>query len=194
MTSQVDIANRALTKLGETRIIDLEDPRKPASTINSMYEIVLAAELRAHLWAFSKARAQLPALSEKPAFGYAEQFTLPADFVRLIKVANFWVYPKPTTKGLFSIEGRRLLIDTEGPLNIEYVRLVTDPNEYDALFVEAFACRLAMEACETITQSETKFNRIANMYRQALSDGLRAGAVERPAAAVQDDTWMESRR
>jgi len=194
VTSTVDIANRALTKLGQARIISLEDRKKAAETISSMFGAIRDAELREHVWSFSRARATLPAMSDTPEFGYRRQYQLPADHLRLLRLANFHVYPKPTIQGLYSIEGRRILTDVEAPLRIEFITRVTDPNLFDALFVEVLACRLAVESCEDLTQSQTKFQQVATMYSRALAGAIRANAVERPTQAINDDTWLESRR
>lgn len=191
--SRVDIANRALTKLGAARIIALDDDSVASNTLNSMFDIVRDAELRANLWHFSKARAELPALSESPIFGYTHQFQLPADFLRLIQVGNQRCSPRPSQDGWYSIEGGRLLVNQSGPLRLRYVRRIEDPTLFDALFVEAFACRLAAESCETITNSNTKKQSAWAEYGEALAAARRANAIERPALAMSDDTWLEAR-
>src|SRR5690606_40618312 len=62
---------------------------------------------------------------------------------------------------------------------------------FDALFVEAFACRLAAEACETITNSNTKKQAAWAEYGEAIGQARRANAIERPAVAMSDDTWLD---
>lgn len=197
MTSAVLIANRALAKLGQSRIVSLDDPSKAATTISAMYDTVLDAELRAHLWHFSKARAVLPALAEAPLFGFSKQYQLPADFLRLIEIGGnevFYRHHARRCQGLYSIEGRRLLTNLDAPLQIRYVKRVGDPNQFDSTFIEAFAGRLAMEACETLTQSTSKFQVASQLYARALRDAISANAIERPSQAVDDDTWLDSRR
>lgn len=194
MASQVQIANRALTKLGQARVISLGDDVKTASTINSMYDAVLEAELRSHVWNFAKAREVLPALAAKPAFDFERQYQLPADCLRILRVGDTVIHPRRVYDHLYSIEGRHILTNLGAPLRIRYVRKVTDPNQFDALFAEVFACKLALEACEDLTQSAGAFQRVASMYAQALRDAIRANALERPAEAINDDTWLESRR
>lgn len=194
MASQVQIANRALTKLGQARVISLDDDVKAASTINSMYDTVLDAELREHVWNFAKARVQLPALAGKPVFGFERQFQLPADWLRLLQVGDTHIHARRCYDDLYSIEGRALLTNLGAPLRIRYIKRVTDPNVYDALFIEVLACRLAVEACEDLTQSATKFQQVGTLYERALRAAIRANAVERPTQAIADDTWLDSRR
>nr|WP_175800910.1 hypothetical protein [Burkholderia anthina] len=193
MASQVGIANRALTKLGSARITSLDEDSKAAATLNSMYDDVLDACLREHVWSFAKARAQLAALADAPLFGFGYQYRVPSDFIRLIQIGQFLVYPKTDTRGLFSIESGNILTDLQAPLYIRYTKRVTDPNAMDALFREAFACRLAVEACEAITQSSTKRQAAWVEHDRAIAQAIRVNAIERPSQPIGDDTWLESR-
>lgn len=193
MASQVGIANRALTKLGSARITSLDEDSKAAATLNSMYDDVLDACLREHVWSFAKTRAQLAALSDAPLFGFGYQYRLPADFIRLIQIGQFLVYPKTDTRGLFSIENGNILTDLQAPLYIRYAKRVTDPNAMDPLFREAFACRLAIEACESITQSSTKRQAAWAEHDRAIAQAIRVNVIERPSQPIGDDTWLESR-
>ncbi|RQQ30526.1 hypothetical protein [Burkholderia stagnalis] len=193
MASQVGICNRALTKIGDKRITSLDEDSKAAATLKSMYDDVLDAALRAHVWSFTKARAQLPALADAPLFGFTQQFRLPADFIRLLQIGQFLIYPKTDTRGLFSIEAGNILTDLGAPLYIRYARRVADPNVMDPLFREAFACRLAAEACEPLTQSSTKKQAAWAEHEQAITAAIRVNAIERPSQPIADDTWLESR-
>lgn len=193
MTSQVKLANRALTKIGSARITSLDEDSKAAATINSMFQDVLDAELRAHNWHFSKTRALLPKLSTPPLFGFSYAYQLPSDFLKLIQIGDFPIYPRADTRGLFSIEDGQLLTDIDAPLPLRYIKRVTDVNKLDALFAETFACRLAFESCEAITQSATKKQAASAEYADALKNAIRANAIERPSQAIVDDTWLESR-
>lgn len=192
-SSKVGLANRALTKIGSARITSLDEDSKAAATINSMWDYVLDAALRAHVWAFAKTRATLPALSTAPAFGYAYQYKLPSDFLRLLRIGTFLVYPRPCGEGIYSIEGGNILTNLDAPLPIRYIKRITDPNLFDSLFAEAFACRLAAESCEAITQSATKKQAAWAEHDRAISDAIRVNAIERPAQAIGDDTWIEAR-
>ncbi|MFK0377842.1 hypothetical protein [Pandoraea sp. NPDC090278] len=193
MASDVLIANRALTKIGAARITSLDDTSKSATTIASMFETVRDAELRAHRWHFAKARAKLAALATPPLFDFESAFQLPADYLSLIQVGALIVYPKTDTRGLFSIEGGQILTNLGAPLNIRYIKRITDPNLFDALFIEAFACRLAVESCEALTQSATKRQLAAGEYDAAVRTAIRMNAIERPSQPLSDDTWLESR-
>ncbi|SOE49125.1 11 [Orrella dioscoreae] len=172
----------------------MDDDNQKSNTISSMFDILRDAELRANIWHFSKARAVLPALADKPLFGFSRQFQLPADFLRLIQIGGRRCNPRPEVDGWYSLEEGRILISQDGPLRIRYVKRVEDVTLFDALFVEAFACRLAMESAETLTNSGTKRQLAQGEYQQAMAQARRMNAIERPVVTTADDTWLEARR
>lgn len=194
MASQVSIVNRALIKLGEQPILSLTDNVKQARTMAALFEDTRDAELRAHRWKFAMRRTQLPALVEAPDWGYQLQYELPADFLGLVQVNEIYLRAGTKQRAPWAIEGRRLLTDIAAPLAIRYVARVDSTALFDPLFVDALACRLAMEACEAQTQSDTKFQRVAAMYDTALKLAVRQDSVEAPPDELPDGSWLESRQ
>jgi hypothetical protein len=193
MASQVSIVNRALVKLGETTVLLITDNVKQARVMAAIYDDTRDAELRANRWKFAIKRAQLSALVETPTFGYAYQYELPDDYLALVQVGEFYIRTGMKQRAPWSVEGRRLLTDLAAPLSIRYVSRVQDTAQFDALFVDSLACRLAMEACEALTQSDTKFQRLAAMRDESLKQALRVDAIENPPDELPDGTWLESR-
>lgn len=198
MASNVEIANRALTKIGAARIINLDDNTKSGREVNSMFTIVRDAELREHTWRFSMKRIQQAAHATAPAFGFARQFRIPTDCLKLWQVGDF--YPgadltdyvgADTTP--YQIENGFILTDYAAPLNLRYVARIEDPTLFDALFVEAFACRLAVELAEPITQSGNKKESVLRDYKLAVSAAMQANAIENPPTKIADDTWVMAR-
>jgi hypothetical protein len=198
MASQVDIANRALTKLGAARIISFGDDNKQARAVTSMFDIVRDAELRSHIWSFSVRRTSLPALTTTPAWGFKYEYEIPSDCLRILMVNDTYGGPdmsdyrdKPVAD--YSLEGNKILTDFDAPLKLRYISRVEDTTEWDSMFVEALACRLAMEMCEDLTQSNTKRELAQSEYTAMLRSAIRASAVEQPAQAMPDNSWMMSR-
>jgi hypothetical protein len=173
MSSQVDIANRALTKLGESRITSLEDNTNNARVINSMFTIVRDAELRAY------------------------QYQLPSDCLRLIGLDAYVALGMgdyiTRTDSLYALEGNKVLTDLNAPLNIRYVKIEEDTNQYTSDFAEAFACRLAAECAETLTNSTSKRQLAWQEYKEAISLALKSNSLELPSQSRYDDSWILSR-
>lgn len=197
MASKVEIANRALTKLGQSRILTLTDDVKAAREVNSCFDILRDAELRANNWSFSIKRTQLAALVSTPAWGFDNQFQLPSDYLKLLAINDSWrvgiqdYITGPSDP--FKIEGGKILTDMDAPLKIRYVARIEDTGLYDACFVEALACRIAAEVCESLTQSTSKKDVAWSEYKQAIDAAHAANAIEVPSEVVADDTWILSR-
>lgn len=199
MANNVDIANSALTKLGETRIMSLTENAKGAREINAVFTLRRDKLLRAFNWNFALTRTSLSALADEPDWGYTLQYQLPADCLRVVQVNDVWVIPGlsdfmggPDDEP-FKIEGRRILTNYAAPLKVRYLKRVTNPAEFDACFVEVFAYDLAYETCEAITQSSTKKESLREGKRMEILEAIRANAIELPPSQVPDDSWIASR-
>lgn len=199
MSNDTAIANRALTKVGDQRILSLLDDTNAGRTLNSMFTLVRDAELRRHRWKFSITRTSLLALVTAPAWGYQYQFPLPSDYLALVQVNDFYVRPMSKNAAPWSIErssdgtGTVLLTDLAAPLYVRYVSRVEDSSLFDPLFVESFACKLAYEACEALTQSNTKKDSLAKDYQFSLTEAVRVDAIELPPDELPWGSWLESR-
>lgn len=193
MSSIVSIFNRALNKLGDDRILLPTDDVKSARTLNGMYPEVRDAELRSANWKFAIKRTSLPALAATPAWGYAYQYPLPADYLKMVQVNDFYCRTGDKTKPPFSIEAGVILTDMPAPLKIRYVSRIENAGLFDPLFVEALACKLAMEACETLTQSETKYARVAQAYKETFMRAVMQDAVEKAPDELPWGSWLASR-
>jgi len=197
MASQVDIANRALTKLGEARIVSFTDNTNIARTVNSMWDVVRDAELRSHVWRFALARASLPALVDASTFGYNYQYQLPSDCLRLVEVAEFRVNNLADyinrDDSIYTVEGNKILTDLGAPLNIRYIQQTLDTAQFTIDFVEVLACRLAAEMAEILTNSMPKRQMAWQEYNQAVSLAVKTNSLELPSKSAFDDSWMIGR-
>ena len=199
MASQPEICNLALTKIGEDkRITTIDDDTKPARVLKAVYDMTRDALLRGHRWHFAMTRATMASLVDAPIWGYDTQFQLPSDFLRLDFVGDFYVGAdlsefRGSEPAIYAIEEGKLLCDLDDPLNIRYVARLENTGLYDPLFNEMFACKLGMQVCETLTQSNSKMESIAAQYDMALREAKRTNAIERPPTALADDTWITAR-
>ena len=200
MASDVDIGKRALQKLGEDGITSIFPPDnlKAARAINSCWTILLENELRAHTWNFSKARTTLPADSAAPAFGFPVQYTLPADCLRPLVIGNQrqsigLVDYRSGLENLYQIEGGKILTALTAPLALQYIKRVTDTSLFDANFVEAFACKIALEICFHVTGSDSKKESIRRDYKRAIREAVLSNAIELPPQGMADDSFVLAR-
>lgn len=189
MASDVEICNRALQRLGDSRIVLLTDDTKRARACNAAYAVLRDRTLRAHPWNFAIVRASLPADAIAPVHGPINQFTLPADCLRLLQ-------PDPWRNMIaldWQIEGRKITTNETAPLLVRYISRVTDPNLMDVLYREALACVIAFEICEEITQSNTKKESIRLDLRAIIAEAKLTNAIENNPADPPDDPWITAR-
>jgi len=189
MATKIEICNKALQKIGARAINSLNEDSKNARAVTLAYESAKLAELRDHDWSFAIARAQLAASVTTPAFGYEAAYPLPSDFVRLVD-------PDLSDNSAdldWQIESGSILTNDEAPLNVRYVKNVSNANEFDVLFVDVLATRIAIEICEEITQSNTKLENLSALYEKSLAKAKKANGFERRRQKAPTDPWITSR-
>lgn len=184
MASAVDIANRALQKMGAKSIVSLTEDSKSARETNRAFDPIRDALLQEYPWAFAKKLKVLPELTTTPAFGWAHKFQLPPDFLRIIKQPD---------ENAYEIIGRELFTDQGSSWNLMYIRQVTDVNDMDPLFREALACRLAYDLMENFTQSRSKKEAAYTMYMDAIKSARKASAMLNQPRAIPQSSWLTVR-
>jgi hypothetical protein len=192
MASETDICNRALQKVGEARIADITEDVKAARECNAMFDAVrdtLLGDPRA-VWNFATRRAVLSVDGTEPAWGFAGAYPLPANAIRILEVDGFG-------HGDWRVEDHAgapaILVDATGELHVRYVARITDTAVYPPLFAEALACQLALQLVETLTQSNTKKQLIAQELEQCLALARRADAREGAPRTLPDTGWAQVR-
>lgn len=204
MASEVDIANRALSMLGEQRITSLSDNNKPARAMNARYVLLRDAELTSYPWRFAVKRTQLAASTDVPEWGYSTIYDRPVDDLKPIKVGGAAVNGEAIgvmyestgfsrDETAYEIIEGRIHTNLSAPLDYEYIARITDAGAFDPLFVEALASRLAADAAEELTQSNSKKEAALFTYKKTLSDARRVNSLLRPPRRRADGRWMQSR-
>jgi hypothetical protein len=196
--SNVAIANLALTKLGDLRILNLTDNTKPARETNAVFDMTRDYLQRRFSWRFCIKRANLAADTTVPLWDWAYQYPIPTDCMRILQVGQW--YPTPDLSDLIStggqeyvVEGKYILSNQAGPLKLRYLSRVTDPVQFDAAFDMAFSAYLAYILAEPLTASAEQKQMAYNDYRNAIKDAVIANAIENPPESLADQTWILAR-
>ena len=189
-TSNVQIANLALQKLGQSRKLEsLTQDHPNARTLNLAFEPVRDALLRKYAWSFAIKRESVA--EDATDVSYVSdwnRYSLPNDFLRLLREDETGVETD------WKIEGLYVLSRDSSPIEFRYVAKIDDPTYYDSCFVEAFACELALQCCEEITQSTSKYDRIEAARDNAVAEAKNIGAIEKPSEDQPEDDWIAARR
>jgi hypothetical protein len=191
MASVVDICNSALNLLGASTISALTDDTKNARLCNQRYEPIRNRIFRSHSWNCLVKRVELAKDSTSPIVEYANEFTLPSDCLRVLKIHN-GATDSIRTDMEYKIEGRKVRTN-EGTIFLVYIAFNTDPNIYDTNLQEAISHQLAADICYAVTNNAT----LANNYMQRADDRLREArfidATENSVSVIEANEFTDSR-
>jgi hypothetical protein len=190
--SDADICNLALAKLGATFTIqNLQSPIKDNERWFALnYPHYRGVELSGsgRKWRFTVDSIDLTTLS-----GRTNNPELPFRY----HIPTNCLTPLRDRTDDWQIYGDQIWRQSSGVLKLEYIKDVAEAY-FIAEFVEVLACRLAVEACEKVTQSNTKRDAAMQSYRMALDNAARMNAYTIGFEEVQSDetesSWVSARR
>lgn len=146
MATGVSICSNALLMLGSQTINDFNEPLDRAKLASNLYPTIRDDLLRTHPWNCTIKRVLLAPDATPPAFGYANQFELPADFLRVLEVGQAGIQID------YLVEGRSILADATS-VQLRYVYLNEVENTWDANLVALLTLGMAAAMAYPITQS-----------------------------------------
>ena len=195
--TETEICNMALGRLGAKRISDFADTNE--ANLQSVqcrlhYVQTRDALLRSHWWRFARYRVQLSENTTAPTFEFDNAFDLPSDFLRL------WIRPFEdnnwglnNTDRTFSMEGKQLLTN-EDSVYLRYIRRVTDPAEFDPLFIEVLVLKLAIKMVMPISQDKELYQILYQEMRDVLARVRVVDKRETNNVGVSDrGRWNDAR-
>lgn len=193
VTSETQIANAALNRLGVEPISSLNDNKKRAKVLKSLYTITRNNVIQAAPWNFAMERVILTPLASDPLFDFENKFALPNDCLRVWTVTdggdaaggsgvkhpyNYYI-----DGGVdYRVEGDKILADIKKAYVI-YIKEVTDVSLFDPGFVKAFYLTLAAEASYSIIQNTTEKN---SLLEEAEFYITRAASVNSQEDELED--------
>lgn len=184
-TSFVDIANQALIKIGAETILDFAPTvdTKGAKLVTLVYPRARDFVLRQHPWNCATARVILSPDVAVPAFTWSQQFSLPADCLRVLNMPDL---------GPFKTEGRKILCNSS-TVNLKYITRIEDANLIDEMCANTISCRIAYEIAYAMTQSVELKEEMMKEYRDALRKAKFVDATEDPSEEFISDAWFQAR-
>ncbi len=189
VTSEVEIMNSALIKLGAERIIAPTDNNTRALLVAAAYPRLRDALLISHPWKFCSTRVELTQISPKPN-NYPEYdyvFDLPADCARVLELVDAAYTEK------WDIEQRRILANFS-PLVFRYIARITDVTKFDDLFCEVLAWLIASDIAYALTQDSQLANTTRVIYERELSQARSFNAQQGSTKRIISDDFVNARR
>lgn len=168
MPSEVDLLNDALSQIGSSPILSIDDGSISANHCQRLYPALRDALIRGHHWNWAMTRVELAEDATPPATEFAFSYTLPSDCLKVVEFAGSNLrtpdsIPLLDTHGVFTykIEGRKLLTNYGSAL-IVYLARVTNPDLWDPLFYQVLSTWLASKLASAITKDDRKSSELLN--------------------------------
>ncbi|WP_202884347.1 hypothetical protein [Pseudomonas lurida] len=186
MATGVSICSNALLMLGAQTINDFNEPVDRAKIAANLYPTIRDDLLRTHPWNCTIKRVLLAPDATPPAFGYENQFELPADFLRVLEVSS---------SGLIIdhlVEGRSILADASS-IELRYVYLNEVENTWDASLVGLLTLAMACAMAYPITQSSALQASFEQKLAMAKKVARAVDGQEDPPQTLGDERLYSAR-
>ena len=189
MASEVSICNSALLELGEDFITALTEDSKAARLCNLVYSEMRDELLRKYPWNFATERKEIGRLTSTPPFGFAYEYQLPSDCLRVLGT-NLGVEYSGV---IWKVEGRKLRSDMLFT-HILYIRQETNTTLMDPLFRECLAARIAWKLAIPLTDDRQLANDMAAAFMGKVSSAYFNDAIEgTPDNVTMSPGYLEAR-
>ena len=197
ITSDTEICNLALQRIGEQTITSLDQGTEIARRCKIAYPQARDAMLRGHFWNFAVKRVTLALSTDTPDWEYSYKHVLPDDFLRLIRTnidtpsssANNEFYDAQPD---YRIEAG-FIVSNDQTVKIEYVFRQEDISKYDDLFIDALIARMSAELAASAKKSITGVQQLWEVAERKLREARTADSQEGVPRSFQSDIWVNSR-
>lgn len=186
MASDVSICSNALLMVGDDPINSFDDSSDRARLVSNLWETVRDYVLSSHPWNPCTKRVQLNPDTDAPAYDYAMQYTLPADFLRLGSIGENGAEPD------YRIESGKILCD-DSPLLLRYVWKNTIVGSYTPLMVMALTLAMRQVVAYPITSSTSLEQLIDQAIAPMLKTARTIDAQDQPPETLGDFRLLNSR-
>lgn len=184
--TEVNIMNRALTKLGERTIASRTENNERARVMNTIYEPVRDDLLRENPWNFAIVEDTLAADPVAPiSTRFTARFAYPADMLYMISTEN---------RSPYRLIGNFIHSSADNSLIIRYIARITDASQFDTGFTEALALKLAHEAAPRLSENTSQQDLLFRDYNLALIKAKKFDGQEDDPRVQPEGSWVAARR
>lgn len=197
MAADVDIYNQGLIAIGVPPILSFAGKAKANTIGKFLFPIIRDQETAKFLWNFAIERFLAAASTEVPVYGYSFKVPFPPDLLRLLEVESQRLVPSIRSVGnldygAYKVEGRNILVN-ESPVNLKYIRRVTDSTQFSVMFEEVLAARFAAELSIPLRNDREMMNVMKDMYQGIAATARFSDATEDAPVRLDSDDLLLSR-
>ncbi len=187
-TSKTELANLALTRLGQSRILDISGGSENAILCNLLYPKARDEVLRSHNWCCAIERQSLAQSDYEIGDEYSYQYQLPADpyCLRVIGMPD-----NPIAD--YTIEGRQLLTN-ETSVIVKYIKRIENTSLFDSLLADAIVLNLALKLSYKIVLDLKVRVELGIEYMGVISEARLMNQIEKESSEQEDTSWIDAGR
>lgn len=184
--SAVSICSNALLMLGSQTIASFDDNSDRARQCANIYPLVRDYVLSSHPWNCCIKRVKLSPDVATPAFDWTYQYTLPADFIRMLSIGEGGYQDD------YDIENGKILTDA-AIVNLRYCFANQVEATWTPLLVMAVTLSMRAVLAYPITQSTSLEQLIDQAIEPTLRRARTIDAMDQPPETLGDFRLLNSR-
>lgn len=185
--SWLNVANMALSQLNQENLQSLDESSVTAAQVNVMLRPAVRMVLQENDWKSARKRIALAPMLSEPAFGYDNQFKLPDDFIRIVKISGV------DSEGIelsgedltWTREGDRILADAD-LIRLIYIAYPENASTLDPYITDAIAFFLASRLAAKLLSDTSMTSTMHTLAQNAIT------SARLHEAAGEEDIAMES--
>ena len=190
MSSQVDIANQALSKLGALPIVDFNDDTTEANQISTNYESIKKSVLRSFPWRCATRSDTLALLNVEEANTFwTHTFAWPEDCLRILDIIE---NAPPYVSRVVYESREKTVLTKRADIVAEYIADIHEP-DFDAHVEQVLVWHLAKDLCYAITGSNTREQNLNAIYDRMLVEAKTTDRQEASHKTFVIDTLVRER-
>jgi len=162
--SETQICNRALSILGVSEIISLNQETPEARACKAVYETVRDMALSEFTWGFASSYKRLNKLTEEPLDEWENAYSFPNDALKIQRIYS----ESCRSQGFpFSVvAGNIIYTDVDDAVAKVTMRIV-DSGLFPPHFIDLFSARLAIELAGTLQNISNRIEKANLFYQQS---------------------------
>jgi hypothetical protein len=198
MANPVQIANLALSWLGQGLINAFTDNQTEAKVMEANYELSRDKVLADHAWTFAMERQTLAPLVDGPQWGSENRFLIPSNVLRVYRVYRANLSSQGTTsRNLTPAHWERsgkYILANESTIWAVFIMKVTDSTLFSPGFVHALAARMAADTCMTLTENRQLLVDMEALYDKKIAEAQYSEGSQGRTEIMRSDILTGARK
>ncbi len=185
--SKVELAARALIRIGAHPINSFEDDTVEAEIASILYSNTRDSLLSSYPWSFATTQISLAKLNDAPLADYQHAFELPNDFLRALSVGQ-----NDRGRGVnFRIHKNSVHANVDHII-LTYIFRPHD-GELPPYFEQALIARLSAEFCIPLTENTSRSEMLHKLASQEFINAKRIDAQQDTPSGLEDFSLINAR-